>query len=227
MSSGLSCRQSRPPKTFGWSVLRRPSIISGKPVYSETSRTGIPSSWRCLRVPPVLKISTPASASPRANAARPNFSLTLIRARRIGGDGIVTPSCRLSCRPGDGSGPKLLFLGFLRRTSRGRARKIGHLRRLRREEGPQRGKKWYYGAQWPALYSRDQWSRKHRHEDSIRKTVRPCVGTHPATTGRGFTSPSGQKSRRPFMSGSLTSGARLRKPSIEEPPCGCVPCPRP
>ena len=33
MSSGLSCRARMPPWTFGWSVFKRPSIISGKPVY--------------------------------------------------------------------------------------------------------------------------------------------------------------------------------------------------
>ena len=48
MSSGLSWRQRMPPWTFGWRVLSRPSIISGKPVYSETSRTGMPSLSKCF-----------------------------------------------------------------------------------------------------------------------------------------------------------------------------------
>src|SRR5438477_300031 len=44
--SGLSRRASRPPWILGCSVLTRPSIISGKPVTSETSVTGNPRSRR-------------------------------------------------------------------------------------------------------------------------------------------------------------------------------------
>ena len=42
-----------PPCTVGCSVLTRPSIISGKPVTSETLTTGSPASARALAVPPV------------------------------------------------------------------------------------------------------------------------------------------------------------------------------
>ena len=42
--SGLSRTPSRPPWTIGCSVFTRPSIISGKPVRSETSRTSRPAS---------------------------------------------------------------------------------------------------------------------------------------------------------------------------------------
>ncbi len=39
------------------------------------------SASKCFRVPPVLKISTPAATSPRAKPASPCLSLTLIKAR--------------------------------------------------------------------------------------------------------------------------------------------------
>ena len=50
-----------PPWTAGCSVFTRPSIISGKPVRSVTSRTGRPASASALRVPPVETSSTPRS----------------------------------------------------------------------------------------------------------------------------------------------------------------------
>ena len=78
---GSSRRASSPPWIFGCSVLTRPSIISGKPVTSETSRTGIPASAMSLRVPPVARISTPSSLRARANSAQPVLSETLKRAR--------------------------------------------------------------------------------------------------------------------------------------------------
>ena len=50
---------SNPPCTFGCSVFTRPSIISGKPVNSDTSRTGRPASAIALAVPPVETSSMP------------------------------------------------------------------------------------------------------------------------------------------------------------------------
>ena len=49
----MPARPSRPPCTIGCRVLTRPSIISGKPVTSLTSRTGRPASRIALAVPPV------------------------------------------------------------------------------------------------------------------------------------------------------------------------------
>src|SRR6056297_504090 len=87
IASRCSCTSRRnriPAKIRGCSVLTRPSSISGKPVYSATSSTGMPHCSRCRRVPPVLKIRTPARCKPSAKSAKPNLSLTLIRAFRIG-----------------------------------------------------------------------------------------------------------------------------------------------
>src|ERR1700756_4822114 len=47
--SALPRIASRPPCTLGCSVLTRPSIISGKPVRSETSRTARPAAVSAAR----------------------------------------------------------------------------------------------------------------------------------------------------------------------------------
>ena len=72
---------SRPPCTFGCSVFTRPSIISGKPVRSETSRTFRPASAIALAVPPVETSSMPCSLSARANSISPVLSETESSAR--------------------------------------------------------------------------------------------------------------------------------------------------
>src|SRR5947209_8806670 len=82
--SGLSRMASRPPWTFGCSVFTRPSIISGKPVRSEISRTLAPSARSFAAVPPVETISTPCVASPAASSSRPLLSDSEISARRTG-----------------------------------------------------------------------------------------------------------------------------------------------
>ena len=46
-----------PPCISGLRVLTRPAIISGKPVKSDTSITGIPCSLRSFAVPPVERSS--------------------------------------------------------------------------------------------------------------------------------------------------------------------------
>jgi len=81
-SSPLS-RMRIPPCTRGCSVFTRPSMISGDSVYSETSMTGTPPSRSALAVPPVERISTPASESPFANSTTPDLSETEISARLI------------------------------------------------------------------------------------------------------------------------------------------------
>ena len=53
MVDNVSTTSTSEDKTLGWSVLTRPSIISGKPVKSETSMTGRPASLRVFAVPPV------------------------------------------------------------------------------------------------------------------------------------------------------------------------------
>ncbi len=73
-----------PPWIFGWSVLTRPSRISGKPVTAETAITGTPASSSAVAVPPVDTISTPSRPSPAANSASPCLSETDTRARRTG-----------------------------------------------------------------------------------------------------------------------------------------------
>ena len=57
--AGLLRMASKPPWTAGWSVLTRPSIISGKPVTSDTSVTLSPAAISASRVPPVEMISMP------------------------------------------------------------------------------------------------------------------------------------------------------------------------
>ena len=61
MWDGLSRRASRPPWTLGCSVLTRPSIISGKPVYCSMGTTRTPASSRARAVPPVEITSTNAA----------------------------------------------------------------------------------------------------------------------------------------------------------------------
>src|SRR5262249_31751134 len=78
---GSARRASRPPWIFGWSVLTRPSSISGKPVCVATSITRTPSFSRSCAVPPVERISTPRAARPRANSTIPALSETLMSAR--------------------------------------------------------------------------------------------------------------------------------------------------
>src|SRR5438874_8056562 len=77
----LSRIASRPPCTFGCSVLTRPSIISGKPVSSETSFTSRPAAAIALAVPPVETSSTSCAASAFANSIRPVLSETERSAR--------------------------------------------------------------------------------------------------------------------------------------------------
>ena len=79
--SGFSRMARSPPCTFGCSVLTRPSIISGKPVRSETSRTASPASASALAVPPVETSSTPRAASAWAKGTSPVLSETESRAR--------------------------------------------------------------------------------------------------------------------------------------------------
>src|SRR3954451_12970211 len=66
----------------GFSVLTRPSRISGKPVYSSIARMSMPWSRSSRAVPPVETISTPRSARPRAKSTSPRLSETVRRARR-------------------------------------------------------------------------------------------------------------------------------------------------
>src|SRR6185295_3690873 len=75
---------SSPPCTFGCSVFTRPSIISGKPVGAETSRTVSPASASALAVPPVEISSIPWPSSALAKSTRPVLSDTDSRARVIG-----------------------------------------------------------------------------------------------------------------------------------------------
>src|SRR4029453_601847 len=85
ITSASCLRRPRiPPCTRGCSVFTRPSIISGKPVYSATSRARIPAAASAWNVLPVERISAPASASATATALRPLLSETLMSARRIG-----------------------------------------------------------------------------------------------------------------------------------------------
>src|SRR5690606_5651088 len=83
-ASSMPARPSRPPWTTGCRVLTRPSIISGKPVTSETSRTASPASRRARAVPPVESSSTPRAARALASSTRPVLSDTDSRARRRG-----------------------------------------------------------------------------------------------------------------------------------------------
>ena len=59
--AGLSRKARMPPWIFGCRVFTRPSIISGKPVSSETSFTAILLSRKSAAVPPVETSSIPNS----------------------------------------------------------------------------------------------------------------------------------------------------------------------
>ena len=66
-------RARMPPWIFGCSVLTRPSIISGKPVTSDTCTTARPASASALAVPPVDTSSKPAcSTPPQSRISRPS-----------------------------------------------------------------------------------------------------------------------------------------------------------
>src|SRR6185312_15972433 len=81
-ASSVPRRPSRPPCTLGCRVLTRPSMISGKPVSSLTSRTGTPTSRSALALPPVERISMPSACRARPISARSVLSETLSSARR-------------------------------------------------------------------------------------------------------------------------------------------------
>ena len=57
----------------GWSVLTRPSSISGDPVTAATSVTGSPASRRARAVPPVETSSKPRATSPRPSVDQPRL----------------------------------------------------------------------------------------------------------------------------------------------------------
>ena len=69
---------------MGLRVFTLPAIISGYPVYSETSVTGMFLSFRSFAVPPVEMISISFDARTWANSIIPDLSETLISARFIG-----------------------------------------------------------------------------------------------------------------------------------------------
>src|ERR1700761_7638521 len=83
-ASSVPRRPSRPPWIFGCRVVTAPPMISGKPVCSATSLTGIPWLVNSLAVPPVDNSSMPRSFSSRANSTIPVLSETLSNARRTG-----------------------------------------------------------------------------------------------------------------------------------------------
>src|SRR5215469_12441690 len=85
----------------GCSVFTRPSMISGKPVYEDTWRTGSPCSARSFAVPPVESISTLRLARPRARSRSPVLSETESRARRtpIHGESVTNHSAREAVQP--------------------------------------------------------------------------------------------------------------------------------
>ena len=67
---------NRPPWIAGWTVLTRPSIISGAPVTSSTGMTGIPASASAREVPPLEMISHPKATSRWARLITPVLSYT-------------------------------------------------------------------------------------------------------------------------------------------------------
>src|SRR5215217_2781978 len=73
-------RARMPPWMRGCSVFTRPSRISGEPVCSETCTAGTPLSFRCLSVPPVLRMRQPSLCRPCAKGSRPVLSETEMRA---------------------------------------------------------------------------------------------------------------------------------------------------
>src|SRR5262245_12295137 len=74
-----------PPCSAGWSVLTRPSIISGKPVMSDTPATGSPASVSARAVPPVDTSSKPRATSPRPRSTMRVLLDTLSNALGIKG----------------------------------------------------------------------------------------------------------------------------------------------
>ncbi len=116
-----SLRSARiPPWTRGWSVLTRPSSISGKPVTAATSVTGRPASRSARAVPPVDTSSKPARARPAANAASPVLSETDSSARRGAGTWSSARSrSTRTCRP---SGPTASAPASMSATARGSRR---------------------------------------------------------------------------------------------------------
>src|SRR5580765_8680173 len=76
-SSWWSRRARMPPWIAGCRVLTRPSIISGKPVTSETGITARPASLSARAVPPVETSSKPRAARPRPRSTMPVLSETL------------------------------------------------------------------------------------------------------------------------------------------------------
>ncbi len=106
-ASSVPRRPSSPPCTFGCRVLTRPSIISGKPVRSETSRTGRPASRMAFALPPVESSCTPRCASAVASSMRPLLSETDSKARRmatrsgVAGEGV---ECVMAVLDGAGGG---------------------------------------------------------------------------------------------------------------------------
>src|SRR3954465_7705261 len=88
----------------GFSVLTRPSRISGKPVYSSIARMSMPWSRSSRAVPPVETISTPRSASPRAKSTSPRLSETVSSALRTR----TAPGCTTS-----GTRSSVVPIGFL------------------------------------------------------------------------------------------------------------------
>src|SRR3954447_11629034 len=88
----------------GFSVLTRPSRISGKPVYSSIARMSIPWSRSSRAVPPVETISTPRSARPRAKSTSPRLSETVSSARRT----CTSPGRETAALP-----PLVVAMGFL------------------------------------------------------------------------------------------------------------------
>src|SRR5215469_8701616 len=83
MCSGLERMASRPPAILGCMVLTRPSSISGKPVTSLTSLTGMPALRIRRAVPPVEMSSAPVAARADAKSTIPVLSVTLRSTREI------------------------------------------------------------------------------------------------------------------------------------------------
>src|ERR1035441_1178621 len=90
MCAGLSRMARMPPAMVGCRVLTRPSSISGNPVTSLTSATGMPASRSRRAVPPVEISSAPMAARPEANSMMPVLSVTLSSTQQVcdlgGGD---------------------------------------------------------------------------------------------------------------------------------------------
>src|ERR1035441_8995531 len=83
MCAGLPRMARMPPAMVGCKVLTRPSSISGNPVTSLTSATGMPASRIRRAVPPVEMSSAPMAARAEANSRMPVLSVTLSSTREI------------------------------------------------------------------------------------------------------------------------------------------------